>query len=215
MTLLIVIEIIPVHMIAPIIDSKLVQRAALHARSLLSRFIPSELCFHNLEHTQEVVLATQLIAHEARLPRKEIELLIIAAWFHDTGYIVDYDAHEKYSAQIAMNWLRQTPLRTTEKDKIIGCIKATQMPQRPLTILEQVICDADLIHLSTKDYTNKAALLRKEWTFTRGIYTSPKEWMINNIDFLTNHQYFTNYGQEVLEMKKETNISQLLATLPM
>lgn len=200
-------------MITTFCESKIVQRAALHCRSLLSRFLPPELSFHNLDHSQEVVLACQFIARELRLPTKETELLIIAAWFHDTGYIVDYDSHEQYSEQIALNWLAQTELTSLDKDKIVSCIRATQMPQRPHTILEEVICDADLIHLSTEEYEKKAALLHQEWKSVRGLNPSPKEWMMNNIDFLTNHQYFTLYGQRVLEVRKEKNISTLLAAL--
>ncbi|NRB51540.1 MAG: HD domain-containing protein [Saprospiraceae bacterium] len=200
-------------MITSLINSNIVQRAALHCRSLLSRFLPTDLFFHNLEHTQEVVLACQLIARESDLPRKEMELLIIAAWFHDTGYILDYNAHEQYSEQIARNWLAQTGLTSLDKDKIISCIRATQMPQRPHTLLEEILCDADLIHLSTEAYENKAKLLHKEWKCVRGLNLSPKEWMINNIDFLTNHQYFTLYGQRTLEVRKEKNISTLLAAL--
>ncbi|MBX2872122.1 MAG: HD domain-containing protein [Saprospiraceae bacterium] len=200
-------------MITTLIDSQIVQRAALHCRSLLSRFLPADLHFHNLDHTQEVVLATQYIARESRLPAKETELLIIAAWFHDTGYIVDYDSHEQYSEQIALNWLSQTKLSPRDKNKIISCIRATRMPQRPNTLLEEIICDADLVHLSTIEYEQKAALLHQEWKYVRGFDPSPKEWMINNLDFLTNHQYFTMYGQQILEVRKEKNISSLLAAL--
>lgn len=194
-------------------DSQIVQRAALHCRSLLSRFLPSDLYFHNLEHTQEVVLACQFIAEESGLPAMEIDLLLIAAWFHDTGYIVDYDSHEQYSEQIALNWLAESSLNKLDQSKIIACIRATQMPQRPHTLLEEIMCDADLIHLSTEEYEQKAALLHKEWKCIRGLNPSPKEWMISNLDFLTNHQYFTLYGQQILEVRKERNICNLLAAL--
>lgn len=194
-------------------DAQIVKKAAWHCRSLLSRFLPTDLYFHNLEHTQEVVLACKFIAEASGLPTREIELLLIAAWFHDTGYIVDYQAHEKYSEQIALNWLAGSALSRLDKSKVIGCIRATQMPQQPHTLLEEIICDADLIHLSTEEYERKAALLYEEWKCVRGLNPSPKEWMINNIDFLTNHQYFTGYGQQILEVKKERNISNLLAAL--
>ena len=36
------------------------------------------------------------------------------------------------------------------------------MPQRPHTILEEVICDADLIHLSTEEYEKKAGKHQKD-----------------------------------------------------
>ncbi len=43
--------------------------------------------YHNIIHTSEVVDTCLEIAEHSNLPEDEIEILLLAAWFHDTGYI--------------------------------------------------------------------------------------------------------------------------------
>ncbi len=47
----------------------------------------------------------QLITRELKLTDKEIEWLIIAVWFHETGYSICYKNHEKESTNIAKKFL--------------------------------------------------------------------------------------------------------------
>ena len=41
-------------------------------------------------------------------------------------------------------------------------IIATTMPQRPKNLVEKVVCDADLIHIGTKEFFRKNDLLKEE-----------------------------------------------------
>ena len=51
------------------------------------------------------------------------------------------------------------------------------MPQSPNNTLEQVLCDADLLHLAQDDYFKKADLLHKEIESTKLCKISEKEWL--------------------------------------
>ena len=66
---------------------------------------------------------------------------------------------------------------------------------------------AVLIHLSAEDYPSRLSILREEWENTFGKKSGERSWLTSNIDFLT------NYGQKVLEERKEKNISHLLLLL--
>ena len=44
-----------------------------------------------------------------------------------------------------------------------AAILATEFPQKPSTLLEEILCDADFSHLGDKDYLEKNQLLRLEW----------------------------------------------------
>lgn len=200
-------------MVISLLDSTMVKKAALHVQSLFQAYLPATLAFHDLFHTQQVVHAVKEIGLGCRLPASDIELLLIAAWFHDAGYIAGYQDHVELSQEIAKNWLKQEGMPATDRLKIIKCIGATQMPQSPRTILEEVICDADLIHLSAENYLSRLSMLREEWKNTFGKKSSERSWLTSNIDFLTNHFYLTHYGQKVLEERKEKNISHLLLLL--
>ena len=43
--------------------------------------------YHNLNHVQNVVKQVKEIGKESGISKKELEDLVIAAWFHDLGYL--------------------------------------------------------------------------------------------------------------------------------
>jgi hypothetical protein len=81
------------------------------------------------------------------------------------------------------------------------------MPQSPVSLIEKILCDADLFHLSTEDFKARNQLLKQERENLLGHKIDKKEWRKSNIQFLTQHKYFTDYGQDILEHKKLTNIA--------
>ena len=83
------------------------------------------------------------------------------------------------------------------------------MPQSPLSQVEKILCDADLMHLSTEDFKAKNGLLKQERENILKTKISKKEWRKGNIQFLENHKYFTDYGQQYLEPNKQDNLNQI------
>lgn len=174
--------------------------------ALFKKELSRDLSFHNLDHTKGVVKAVELIADELRLQNSEITLLKVAAWFHDSGMIKSISNHENSSTELAKNALNNWGVPMDEINVIIGCIKATKLPQSPSTLLEEVMCDADLFHLSQRDYWIKNRRLQSEFV-TLGLCShSKKDWLINNASFLNNHRYFTPYGKTVLEPLKHKHL---------
>ena len=98
--------------------------------------------------------------------------------------------------------------------RVSSAIRATKMPQSPVSQVEKILCDADLFHLSTEDFKAKNQLLKQEQEYLLCHKISKKDWRKNNIEFLQNHKYFTEYGQEILDQKKRTNIQSLTKGKP-
>ena len=94
-------------------------------------------------------------------------------------------------------------------DTVTNCIRATRMPQQPLSIYENIICDADLYHLGTNEFLEKNMLLRKEWSDYLSMDYSDDTWNTLNIQFLQQHKFHTNFGIEILEPIKKQNIKLL------
>ena len=82
------------------------------------------------------------------------------------------------------------------------------MPQNPKNLLEKVICDADLYHLSLAEYCHLQALLLEEWKRVLSKKCTHEEWTQENLTFLKEHQYWTTYGQTILQKRKELNIEK-------
>ncbi len=166
------------------------------------------LVYHNYKHTVDVVNATEEIAKGVTLSKDELELVLIAAWFHDTGYIESYNEHEEVSVRIATKFLTSIDFNKNKLDIITSAILATRYPQQPVSLLEKVLCDADLSHLGRKGYLKRSEALRLEWELM-GQAESNGDWIANDIQFLSNHKYHTEFAQRKYFKRKKKNIEKL------
>lgn len=171
--------------------------------------IDSRLIYHNKKHTQFVVDAVTQIANHYQLNDNDFFIVITAAWFHDVGYLIDADNHEAASAEIAKTYLAGMAVESGTISKIINCILATKMPQKPVVLLEEIICDADLFHLGLDSFDKKNKLLRKELNDFRETKISKPDWLQKNIEFLEHQQYFTDYCRILLDDGKIKNLKEL------
>ena len=85
---------------------------------------------------------------------------------------------------------------------------ATKLPQTPATLLEKVICDADLDYLGRADFFEIGDGLRREF-LKQGIIKTNQDWDQLQIKFLTSHQYHTATSRKLREKYKQGNISKL------
>ena len=166
--------------------------------------------FHTLQHTQEVLSGSEKMADYYHLEDEDRFALMLAAWFHDTGYSSGKAiGHENVSSELATRFLNEHNVSQQVINKVIGCINATRLPQTPHTLIEQIICDADLFHLGTSDFKEKNKLLREELNDFGNLDLSKKDWRAKNIEFLTKHAYFTSYAKEHLDPLKQVYLQEL------
>lgn len=188
----------------------LLTHAREYATNLILTKVSKTVKFHTLQHTEEVVAASERLAEYEKIGEEDRLALLVAAWFHDTGYSSGVAKnHEAVSVQLANEFLATHSVSPEFSKKVIGCINATQMPQNPTNEIEKIICDADLFHLGTDTFKEKSRLLRDELREFGGEDLSKKEWRQNNIAFLEAHKYFTAFGQEKLQPVKEKNLAEL------
>lgn len=172
--------------------------------------LPKTMVYHNLIHTREVVKAADKIGIYAHLSEEEKEILMVSAWFHDTGFTIDYDNHEEKSGEIASKFLEQNNYDPAKTEKVVSTILSTRTTVAPETLIERVLNDADFIHLSKKSYFDKLLLLKRELELIKGEEIADVEWYENNLQFLHSHRYFTEYGKTVLNPKVEKNEKEQL-----
>lgn len=166
--------------------------------------------FHNIEHTRQVVKAIEVIGSHYRLNVDDQFVLLVSAWFHDTGFSAGQaEGHEKESIRLATEFLKHCYADQEIIFKVTSCIQSTQMPQGPANLLEQIICDADLFHLGTDKFSEMTELLRQELQVYYNKEFSKEKWCQWNIEFLLSHKYFTGYCQSNLELVKQRWIEQL------
>ena len=66
------------------------------------------------------------------------------------------------------------------------CILATQMPQRPQGLLEQIMCDADFYHLGSPDFIERNKLMFEELEKVGDKKIDKDKWRLRKIKFRQN-----------------------------
>lgn len=165
--------------------------------------------YHNFTHTAEVVKVAEEIAIAAGIDEKEIEVLKIAAWFHDIGHIETCIGHEDIGIGIAVTFLKENNYPIESINKVVELINATRMPRNPKNLLEKIICDADLHHLGTNKFDVKADLFKKELESLNSSKISENEWAEKNLKFFKEHKFFTDYAKDKFQVQKNINYIKL------
>ena len=186
-----------------------VNKVSAYATKMLKEDLPPDLYFHDWYHTNKVASVSYRIAEASEVSGDDFEVLMIAAWFHDLGFVKSYNEHEKYSEELAESFLMNWNYESEKLTKVINCIKATRMPQSPNTFLERILCDADMAHLGSHDYLNRLTLLRKEWFVKLKKTCKDEQWYMENVRFLERHKYFTLYGWAFYHGEKLKNRDRL------
>jgi predicted metal-dependent HD superfamily phosphohydrolase len=188
----------------------LIEQAESFVIKLLKDKLSILFTYHNINHTKDVVKAVEVLCDKESLSKSEREIVLIAAWFHDTGYINSCDNHELSSISIVTDFLKAKDKSIEYIDKVSSLIKATTFDYVPKTILEKIIRDADYSHFVNPDYLSVCELLRTEWENTQKKFYNDLEWANENYRILSQcHKYYTDFAIANWNALKEKNIELL------
>jgi uncharacterized protein len=189
--------------------SELIESVKLHCQTLMEHSRCKMLPFHNWQHTKDVVKNATFIAEHEKISKNTVEAIIVASYFHDIGNIKCSEGHEQLSCDYADVFLASIGVSISRITTIQNIISATKMPQRPVTIAQKVICDADLAHLGKKNFMLKNTSLRKEWEQHCNTSFSDEQWRAMNVQFLKNHSFHTAFAKAHFAKQKVANIERL------
>jgi uncharacterized protein len=195
------------------IDKELVGIAERYVMNLLDKQLPKEFVFHSTAHTQNVTAGARYIGRKTGFDEYELLVLQICALFHDVGYITANENHEAESAFMVGEFLRSCEISETEILFVQKAILATKVPQQPVGKLAEVLCDADLMHLTGVDYFDQMELLREEWQITGRYQFTEKQFHEHSIKFFKNHHYHSEYGKSVMALQKEDTLKRIMYRL--
>ena len=71
-----------------VIENEILKDVKHHVITFLSENLSEDLTYHSIHHTKEVVHRVNELASKQDFDEEEVEMLNIAAWFHDTGFTV-------------------------------------------------------------------------------------------------------------------------------
>ncbi len=174
----------------------------------LERELPPDLPYHSVKHTVDVVTEVELIGWAESISDDDLLLLKTAALFHDIGHIRSYTEHEYYSTVLAKEILPEFNYNEDQIERICEIIMSTKLPPNPKSLLQEIICDADLDYLGRSDFIPVSNNLYEELK-NRNLVGSLNEWNKKQIDFISKHQYFTNTARKLREINKQNQIERI------
>ena len=170
--------------------------------------LPKHLFYHNTKHTIDVLSQVELIGIIEGISDYDLLLLKTAALFHDIGQIKQSAGHEEIGCEYLSEYLPQYYYSKNEITEISKLIMATQLPPNPSTLLEKIMCDADLDYLGRSDFIPVSDTLFKELS-AQNIITDINEWNKLQVKFLETHHYFTDSANKLREVNKQEQVKRL------
>ncbi len=192
---------------------KIVDQAKLFVINLFENQKNQKLTFHSLEHTLEVVRQSALIGQQEKLNEDELSAVLVAAWFHDTGYLIELENHEAASIDLVRSFFKKHPRATAFVQLVEDCILATKRNREPQSLPEKIIMDADISHTGNSNFINISKTLRKERSNCTGVAISQEKYWQETLLFLENQQFFTDFAQREYEPVKKTNTEKVRALI--
>lgn len=188
----------------------LLQSVEAYVEQYIQEKVDQKFVYHNFQHTCAVVAAATELADHYDVSDRDRLVIVLAAWFHDTGYSEGWKDHEIRSIDLAEAWLKDQGVVDPElMAQIAGAIRATRMDQKPKTFLEEIVADADLSHLGDLSYWDRCGRVRQEFALTRDMTMSEQEWVDFELGFMLNHEYHTEAARELYGDRKSKHVKQL------
>ena len=174
----------------------------------LDRELSDVLTYHGLHHTLDVLHVAEELCYLEKISPYETLLVKTAALFHDSGFTVSGQEHERLGCQIAKMYLPEYGYTTSEIRKICGMIMATKIPQSPKNYLEQILCDADLDYLGRDDFYDIGNTLFAELRANK-VLQNEQDWNRLQVKFLQGHSFFTRTARRRRAPRKQLYLNEL------
>lgn len=175
--------------------------------------LDKSLTYHCYAHTLDVMQQALALAEIDNLNEHERLLLMIAAAFHDAGFLLQRPNNEPIGAEMAKEaMLASNKFSVEEQEMVWQMIMDTQLnaegpAQIARTHLSPWLLDADLANLGRDDFWHQTTLLSAEMQI-------PIEKMLPfTHTLMARHGWLSPAGQLLFSEKKQQNLDFLSAKI--
>lgn len=193
----------------------------------LRKDLPKDLRYHieseeenGIRHSEDVLGEAILFAvADGQTDERFLELLGIAAVYHDAGFLIKYDANEDFGANMAETDMRETgEYEEDEIDMVTQAIKATKVELKDgilkqgyaPNLLAAYLLDADLGNFGRGDFRGKSELLFEELQLRNPQKPPNKdEFLLGTHNFIKNHEWHTKAAKRLRFGQEQLNIQNL------
>lgn len=191
------------------INDQLIARAEIYLSSLLAEKLPSEIIYHNFNYSVTLKKYAETIGEKAGLLPDQMNLLRMSSLFQSAGFVNYSSEWHEESIRIASAFLESNEVDQSVIHHIAEIIRATKVPQAPKDIIAGVLCDAVMMFLTDDNGLEQFDLLYEETARLNPGLKKRLTFEKRSIEFFTGHVYFTDYGKQVLQHRKEAFLQRL------
>lgn len=186
-----------------------------YGRNLLARWAEPQRRYHTVDHLRAVLARIDELTDQGG-EGGELELVRLAAWFHDAVYRPDRSENEERSAVLAEKALTEAGLTPHEVAEVARLVRLTVTHDpAPGDLNGETLCDADLAILATgpDTYRGYTAAVREEYGFVPDdAFRAGRAAVLRQLLDLP-RLFRTPYGAAVWEEKARENLERELAEL--
>jgi predicted metal-dependent HD superfamily phosphohydrolase len=188
------------------------------ALEMLRSQLPSTLLYHAYAHTEDVLSEVVELAITDNLATRDIELLAVAAAWHDIGFIWSNTNNEPLAADATKRYLQGSKDFSAREIELIGQMildtalitDGTSYKQVASHPLSRYLLDADLANFGRDDFFEKSELQRCE------LGEDLDSFRKKTLALVCNHRWLTPAATHKWQAKKAANLTLLekLVTSP-
>ena len=193
------------------LTTELLRDTALYVRDYYASHFNDQYSFHNYNRTISIVRNCDALGVSMNLGGQELKLAHLAAWFTELGFSEDHRNYQAKSVRLAREYFRTKKIDDGIFEKLEECILSTRVPQQPVSVISQLICDATMYHLAEKDSLQLSDALRAEFAAVGQVEYSDEEWITEYIKMINNHFYFTGSARDLFQKRKEKTLAAFQA----
>ncbi|WP_432122382.1 HD domain-containing protein [Streptomyces sp. S1] len=186
-----------------------------YGRNLLARWAEPQRRYHTVDHLRAVLDRVDELTDQGG-EGGELELVRLAAWFHDAVYRPDRSENEERSALLAEKALTEAGLTPHEVAEVARLVRLTVTHDPDDGDLNgETLCDADLAILASDPdtYARYAAAVREEYAFVpEDTFREGRAAVLRHLLDLP-RLFRTPYGAAVWEEKARENVERELKEL--
>ncbi len=179
-----------------------------HVNQLFKKQSSAQLVYHTFNHILETLDVSEKIVESYDLSDSDKEVLFLAVWFQNTGYLIDYKNHEQESISLASEFLGNQNYPEDRKGEVLELIRSTSSENYPTGVLQEILHDVNLVYTGKKDFFTKGVMLRMELEQCLGKAYTDAEWERIELDFLIKNEFRTHYAIENLSKRRDKNIKK-------
>ncbi|MEU7296428.1 hypothetical protein AB0A76_25015 [Streptomyces exfoliatus] len=186
-----------------------------YGRNLLSRWAEPQRRYHTVDHLRAVLDRIDELTDQGG-EGGELELVRLAAWFHDAVYRPDRSENEERSAILAERALTEAGLTPHEVAEVARLVRLTVTHDPdPGDLNGETLCDADLAILATAPdtYRGYTEAIREEYAFVpEDAFREGRATVLRQLLSLP-RLFHTPYGAAAWEEKARENMERELKEL--